>query len=523
MPNFKTKIDQLRDTLVGVLPNPADQIAQITYALICKFMNDIDDESAALGGTRAYFAADFEKYAWHHLMRPQLDARARADLYREIIEKMSQNPLLPPLFREIFKGAFLPFNNPATLNLFLRQIDEGFSHTDTAHNDDIGDAYEYLLQITGAQGDIGQFRTPRHIIKFIVECVRPTATDTILDPAVGTAGFLIAAYNYIKATLAALPADAQLSNDQKTRLHRNFHGYDIDATMVRTAQVNLYLHGFKSPSILSHDTLTSPDHWDNHFDVILANPPFMTPKGGIQPHNKFSVAANRSEVLFTDYILTHLKPRGRAGFIVPEGIIFHSGKAYKQLRKNLVENALYAVISLPGGVFQPYSGVKTSILLLNPELAKNRKEILFIKIENDGFSIGAQRRPIAANDIPAALEIITQFQQTGKLPEKLTEKTNTTIASVVQKSEIAKNGEYNLSGERYFIKEIVNVKYPLVELGEIAEIKKGQSITRKDIVEEGAIPVVAGGQQPAYYHNKFNREPNIITVSASGAYSGFVN
>ena len=164
--------------------------------------------------------------------------------------------------------------------------------------------------------------------------------------------------------------------------------------MVRLSLVNLYLHGFVEPHIAEYDTLTSEDHWNEYADVILANPPFMSPKGGIRPHRRFSVQSKRSEVLFVDYMAEHLTPTGRAGIIVPEGIIFQSQTAYKQLRKMLVENYLVAVISLPSGVFQPYSGVKTSILILDKVLAKKADRIAFFKVENDGFDLGAQRRAI---------------------------------------------------------------------------------------------------------------------------------
>ena len=170
--------------------------------------------------------------------------------------------------------------------------------------------------------------------------------------------------------------------------------------MVRLSLVNLYLHGFADPHISEYDTLTSQDRWNEYADVILANPPFMSPKGGIKPHNRFSVQSKRSEVLFVDYMAEHLTPNGRAGIIVPEGIIFQSQTAYKQLRKMLVEEYLVAVVSLPAGVFNPYSGVKTSILILDKSLAKKTNTIAFFKIENDGFGLGAQRREIDKNDLP---------------------------------------------------------------------------------------------------------------------------
>jgi hypothetical protein len=163
--------------------------------------------------------------------------------------------------------------------------------------------------------------------------------------------------------------------------------------------VNLYLHGFTDPHVYEYDTLTSEERWNEFADVILANPPFMSPKGGIKPHKRFSVQSKRSEVLFVDYMAEHLTPNGRAAIIVPEGIIFQSPGSYKELRKMLVENSLVAVISLPAGVFQPYSGVKTSILILDRSIAKQSDSVAFFKVENDGFGLGAQRRAIDKNDL----------------------------------------------------------------------------------------------------------------------------
>jgi type I restriction enzyme M protein len=205
---------------------------------------------------------------------------------------------------------------------------------------------------------------------------------------------------------------AKLTPAQKKKLAQQFTGYDISHDMVRLSLVNMYLHNLPEPKIFEYDALTSEDKWGERAECILANPPFMSPKGGIRPHKKFAINATRSEVLFADYMLEHLTTGGRAGFIVPEGIIFQSGTAYKQLRKMLVdEGYLWAVVSLPAGVFQPYSGVKTSILLIDRNLAKQNENILFLKIENDGFDLGAQRRAIEKNDLPGALELIYKYKE----------------------------------------------------------------------------------------------------------------
>lgn len=368
--DIRKTIDNARDILVGKIPNPQSQIEQITIAMIYKFMDDMDLESVELGGERQFFVKELESYAWSKLMSPQLGNEARMNLYTEALDKLPLTPSIPALFREIFKGAYLPFRDGQTLTLFLKEINE----LSYKNSENLGNGFEYLLSIMGSQGDAGQFRTPRHIIDFIVDVVKPTKTDTILDPACGTAGFLISAYKYILKT--AEIEKRPLTPQERTALTENIQGYDISPDMVKLALVNMYLHKFKDPKIYEYDTLTQETRWENYFDVILANPPFMTPKGGIKPHNKFGVKANRSEVLFVDYIMEHINPTGKAGVIVPEGIVFQSANAYKELRKKLVdEKYLYAVVSLPSGVFNPYSGVKTSILFMDRQLAK--KQIKF--------------------------------------------------------------------------------------------------------------------------------------------------
>ena len=429
----KRSIDAARNILVGKVPDPKAQVEQITTALIYKFMDDMDKESQELGGKARFFAKGFEKYSWSKLLDRRLSGAGRLDLYRQAIANISKNPHLPQLFRDIFKDAFLPYNDPETLSLFLKEIN-GFTYD---HSENLGNAFEYLLSVLGSQGDAGQFRTPRHIIDFIVAVVNPAKHETVLDPACGTAGFLISAYKHILNNNTATP----LTPDEKTKLMSNVVGYDISPDMVKLSLVNMYLHGFPGPQIHEYDTLTSEKRWGEQFDVIIANPPFMTPKGGIRPHKRFSVQASRSEVLFVDYILEHLSLNGRAGIIVPEGIIFQASNAYKQLRKMLVEDGLFAVVSLPPGVFNPYAGVKTSVLFFDNEFAKKRAEILFLKVENDGFDLGAQRREIEKNDLPEARKVIAAWKQ-GK-------KRAGDIALWIKKVKIADSGDYNLTGEGY--------------------------------------------------------------------------
>ncbi len=506
----KQRINSARQILVGKVPDPKAQVEQITNALIYKFMDDMDRENEELGGKAQFLTRALKEFSWGRLMSPELSGTDRWDLYTRALTSFARSEQIPELFRTIFKDAYLPYRDPETLNLFLKEIN-GFSYS---NSENLGNAFEYLLSILGSQGDAGQFRTPRHIIDFIVEVVNPQKNERILDPACGTAGFLISSYKHIRRENSSnykakeyTPTFAEtesadmstveiqkngkyrgdkLNPDDRTRLGRNIMGYDISPDMVRLSLVNLYLHGFSTPHIYEYDTLTYEERWRDNFDIILANPPFMTPKGGIRPHKLFQVSANRAELLFVDYIAEHLTLNGRGGIIVPEGIIFQSANAYKALRKMLVdENYLYAVVSLPAGVFQPYSGVKTSILFLDKQLAKKKDEILFVKVENDGFDLGAQRRRIEKNDLPEAFEIFRDWQKGRKIEFNL--------ALWVKKKKIAENGDYNLTGDRY--RDAVDyskVKWPMVKLGEVCDFINGRAFKPKDWEkkENGGLPII---------------------------------
>jgi type I restriction enzyme M protein len=490
----KKRIDDCRDILVGKLPDPKAQIEQITIGLIYKFMDDMDKEAIELGGSAKFFSGDYEKYAWDKLFDTKVTAAEMLRLYSEAIESMEKNPNIPQLFRDIFNNAYLPYRDPETLKLFLKTIGE-FEYT---HSEKLGDAFEYLLSVMGSQGDAGQFRTPRHVIDFLVAIIDPDKGETILDPACGTAGFLISAYKHIllkhtKANKEGLNIyeynklekkpfnnlGDQLTPDDRKKLIQNFAGYDISPDMVRLSLVNLYLHGFSDPHINEYDTLSSEDRWKENFDVVLANPPFMSPKGGIRPHKKFTISSNRSEVLFVDYIAEHLNPKGKAGIIVPEGVIFQSGTAYKDLRKMLVENYLYAVVSLPAGVFNPYSGVKTSILLMDKAIAKQRNEILFVKIDNDGYNLGAQRTAVKGSQLEEAIALTHEFVASGEIPDSL-------IAHAILKTEIAAKGDYNLSGDRYKLSvSRQSTDFDLIQLNEVCDILNGYAFKSSLYVENG--------------------------------------
>ena len=466
----KRRIDTARDILVGKVPDPKSQVEQITIALIYKFMDDLDAESEELGGERNFLSGDFARYGWAKLMHPSLGGYETLSLYAEAITRMPENPGIPLLFRDIFNNAYLPYRDPETLRAFLKVIDE-FTYD---HSERLGDAFEYLLSVLGAQGDAGQFRTPRHIIDFIVAVVDPKKDDMVLDPACGTAGFLISAYKHILAANADGNGQSTLTPDDRGRLVNNFKGYDISPDMVRLSLVNMYLHGFREPHIYEYDTLTSEERWNEYADVVLANPPFMSPRGGIRPHNRFSVKSTRSEVLFVDYMAEHLSPEGRAGIIVPEGIIFQSQTAYRQLRKMLVEDYLVAVVSLPAGVFNPYSGVKTSVLFLDRALAKRTDSIAFFRLENDGFDLGAQRRRIDKNDLPHAQTELGEYLDRLRRGESVDD-FRSVLSIVVDKKRVGEDGEYNLNGERYRENKAGDHKFPVAKIGEVCTINPRKS------------------------------------------------
>ena len=482
----KKIIDDARDTLVGQIPVPMMQCQQITLALTYKFMSDDDEQAVELGGQRHYFTDGLEKYGWDKIMSLRLDDTQRSELYRAGLSALQESDSMPAVFHEIFKDAMVPYGDHRTLALFLNTMD-GMEYDDS---EKLGDAYEYLLKTAEAQADAGQFRTPRHLIDFIVNIINPQKHEVIIDPACGTAGFLVSAYQHVKSQHELPGGGTTLSIPDLTRLADNLNGYDISPEMTKLAMANMYLHTQdKNPNIVNYDTLTSTDHWNDYADVMLANPPFMTPKGGIRPHSRFRVAAKRAEVLFVDYIASHLNEHGRAGIIVPEGIIFQSQNAYRQLRRFLLDESLVAVISLPGGVFNPYSGVKTSVLILDKVLAPKTDCVAFFKVENDGYDLGAQRRPIGKDDLPDVSDEINQYLHRLRAGESLDD-FELQMGLLVDKDRVSDDGDYNLSGERYRESIPLLSRWRLVELKDCcsAILSGGTPSTAREDYWDGDIP-----------------------------------
>ena len=498
----KRRINSLRDILVGKLPDPKAQVEQITNGLIYKFMNDMDDESVSMGGKSTYFSGKFKKYSWKHLMDTKTSGVEKIKLYSDAIEQMYTNENLPELFREIFKNSFLPFKDPSTLNMFLKEINE-FNYS---NSEKLGDAFEYLLSFMGSQGDAGQFRTPRHIIDFIVEIVNPQKNETILDPACGTAGFLISSYKHILNQNTKKNLGDGLNASERKKIGENLNGYDISPDMVKMSLVNMYLHKFSNPKINEYDTLSSEDRWNEYYDVVLANPPFFSPKGGITPHNRFGVNSSKAEVLFVDYINEHLKPNGRAGIIVPEGIIFQNGNAYKQLRKKLIENSLIAVISLPSGVFNPYAGVKTSILILDKKKSKEDKNYYYFDVENDGFTLNANRTPINKSDLPGIVNSFkTDFLKNDKIK-----------IFKITKNEILKTDTFSFNIKNLF-KDELKSNFDLKELREIVEVfdKKRKPLKKTERIQ-GDYPYY-GATGIIDYINDYIFDEELVLVGEDGA------
>lgn len=576
----KQRIDHCRDILVGQLPLPSDQINMITILLIYKFMNDIDKQNKEILGKANWFINELENSSWENIINNSVAtnnenvADRKRKLFFEGINQIKNAENIPQLFKDIFTEGNIP--SIADNEVFGRLIAE-INKFQYDHSEELGNAFEYLLMTMGTQSKNGQFRTPRHIIDFLVEVVNPDIKDTFLDPACGTAGFLIAAFNFLRwkytpeedkevlmniegevcaeieiekkvkgiitkekiiqnykiySTNIAIFIDNQkkdkknqiaeaemldnnlkydiknaqiiykkhtlyIKNGQlthngelwtiqnfeitKIKMYKSeanfkapqqltlkpiqyinifnerqrktndrikdaeiFQGYDNTPLMVRLAEVNLYLHGFPNPTIHNYDTISIDTKWDYVVSCILANPPFMTPKGGVKAHSKFTFESTKAEILFSDYILSHLKTDGKAGFIVPEGVIFTNNEDYTNLRKQMINDlGLYGVISLPAGVFQPYSGVKTSILLIDKHIAKRTNNLILVKINNDGYSLNTNRNALETSDLPNAIDLLLEYK--NRITEQLTHNQETL-------AETHKNVDFQILDKQTFAK-----------------------------------------------------------------------
>lgn len=345
--------------------------------------------------------------------------------------------------------------------------------------------------------------TKNGFIDFIVEVVDPKKYETILDRACGTAGFLISAYKHILKQNKEIP----LTPDEKLKLMNNLAGYDISPDMVKLALVNMYLHGFPEPKIHEYDSLTSEKRWDETFDVILANPPFMTPKGGISPHKRFTIQCKKAEALFVDYIIEHLNINGKAGVVVPDGIVANPSNLYVRLRELAIKNGLYAVVSLHDTVFKPYAGAKTSVLFFDKAFAKKSKDIIFIKANNGGYEKGEQRRKIEQNDLPETIKLITNFKGGER-------ELNSEIDFIIVPKDNL-NKKFSLFVNKYLISSRENGSES-VEISTLFDIQKGTLQSTKKT--EGEFDFITAAQEWST-HNlyTYDCEALIFAFGAAGS------
>jgi type I restriction enzyme M protein len=311
-----------------------------------------------------------------------------------------------------------------------------------------------------------------------------------------------------------------LTPDEKKKLMKNLVGYDISPDMVRLSRVNMYLHGFPDPKIDEYDTLTSEEKWEETFDVIMANPPFMTPKGGIKPHKRFTFKSKRAEALFVDYLVEHLKHFGRAGIIVPDGIV--NNKSFLKLRKAVIENGLYAVVSLHQYVFKPYAGAKTCVLFFDKTLKENSGNVLFAEVDNDGLQKGVQRTEIDKNDIPELTKLILEFKKSGKaaLPHIDKYKVNATIVNLKTLDRsiyFHYVDQITLFPNTYIFKNSVAINpKKAVRIFDVFSIKKGTLQSTKATPGQYRF-VTASDEYLTHEEFTHNTEALVIAVAAGGS------
>lgn len=409
---LRQKVDQLMNILwAGGVNNPMDSIEQLSYLIFLRLLSERDEQAALIEkGYQRIFSGSWARYAWGNFVT--LTGNELFDTLRAAIEKFHELPSLTQTGQELFRNATLKIYDRPTLRAVVQVIADMDLMPHEGH-DLKGDMYEYLLSKLSQSGTNGQFRTPRHIIDLIVTLVDPHPSMRICDPACGTAGFLIATYNYIlrrhthPADLARGFVDGSLLKPKQWEFleQHAFTGFDNDANMVKIAILNLYLHQLERAHISHHNPLTTTvngQYPGPHYDIILANPPFA---GRVQKESilaDINLDSRDTELLFLKWFLDHLTDTGRAGVIVPNGVLFGSGRADRKVRELLLTTCeLQAIIALPSGVFKPYSGVGTAIFIF--QKGKPTEFVWFYELTADGFSLDDKRTPIEANDIPDIL------------------------------------------------------------------------------------------------------------------------
>lgn len=489
----KSDIDKLwTEFWTGGITNPLTVIEQISFLMFARLLDVMEttEERKAERTKKPFhgrFAGPLDPRRWKNFK--QRDAAEMLRLVRDEVFPHFRRLNGGTTFAEYMQDAQLMVQKPSLLVSAVNMIDK----LPITEGDAKGDLYEYLLSKLTTAGINGQFRTPRHIIRFMVQLLEPKPTESIGDPACGTAGFLVEAMQYLQQKYTSPSGILQGENGEKIYTgdllepYRNhiqnemFHGFDFDATMLRIASMNLMLHGVDNPDIHYQDTLSNsfPDRFPRQasgwFDVILANPPFKgsLDEGDVHPTLTQAVKTKKTELLFVALILRMLKKGGRSATIVPDGVLFGSSKAHTALRQMLVkDNQLEAVISLPSGVFKPYAGVSTAILLFSK--GGKTDHVFFCDVHTDGFSLDDKRDPIKDNDLPEALQ---SWQ--SRNPKKDTDRTAKRFMVPVKEIE---EKDFDLSINRYKEAKQHEVKYDPPKMI-IAKLRALEAELAKDLID----------------------------------------
>ena len=479
---LKNRIDGLWDVFAaGGLVNPLDVIEQITYLM---FIHDLDDtdnirakEAVMLGLPHKSIFADVVKVGEREIEGNQLKWSTFHDFPAGKMYSTVQEWVFPFIknlhedkdsaYSKYMGDAIFKIPTPLLLDKIVTILDDIYAQMAQIKDSDIrGDVYEYLLSKIAQSGLNGQFRTPRHIIRMMVELMDPAADEVICDPACGTAGFLVSAGDYLKEKRR----EEIFYNREKKDHYMNhmFFGYDMDRTMLRIGAMNMMTHGVDNPYIEYRDSLSDQNPDKNKYSLILANPPF---KGSLDSDTVSAdllkvCKTKKTELLFIALFLRMLKTGGRCACIVPEGVLFGSSSAHKAIRKSLIEdNRLQAVISMPSGVFKPYAGVSTAVLIFTKTEHGGTDKVWFYDMQADGLSLDDKRTPIAENDIP---DIVARFKNLAAEEDRA----RTEKSFLVPKAEIVEN-DYDLSVNKYKKAEYKPVEYAPTEqiMAELNELE----------------------------------------------------
>ncbi len=478
---IKNKIDKIwTDIWAGGLTNPITVIEQLTYLMFLRSLDEKElqnEQIEALSGENMpkIFPQDAEGQAMRWSKFKNKDSR-------EIFDIISQKafPFIKELsgdnqtaFSKYMESATFMIPTPQVLQKIITGLEDLYEH-DIAELDMQGDLYEYMLDKLATAGKNGQFRTPKHIRQMMVELMKPTPDDCICDPACGTAGFLVSACEYVRKNYESSMSPEQWEHFESTMIT----GFDTDPTMLRISAMNLMLHSITNPDIDYKDSVSKENGIDSKFDLILANPPFKGTVDAESINDNLKAVCNtkKTELLFIALFIRMLKKGGRCACIVPDGVLFGSSNAHQSLRKELVENQkLSAVISMPSGVFKPYAGVSTAVLVFTKTCAGGTDNVWFYDMKADGFSLDDKRSEIQDNDIP---DIIERFHN----PDKEADRERTEQSFFVPKQEIVDNG-YDLSINKYKKTEYVAVEYPPTSeiMAELKELDKQIAIEMDEL------------------------------------------